>query len=442
MQGGGLSLQTHTRRKAAPVPLARDGVGHERLPSRPARASERRDAPLPTHRSLIAARTTGLAARLARLTRRARAAVRLLRIDTPVMWRMAAHGAVLALSFGVVLVNRLPGAGPAEAEAATPGELTHFAARVGQGARFLLPQPVLGTETGAPDGEGGAADPGGPGFISTGPIAEADPSLLPWDEPQRYVVQDGDTITGIAAQFGVEPETLLYANPAIRANPHSLSIGDEITVLPVNGVLHVVAEGDTLESVAALYKGSVEKILAYAPNGLAAGEALVAGAEVVVPGGEMDIVIPSYIQMVQGPGRVSSPWTSDGGSGSVVGSGSFYVPAYGRITTRYTRWHPGVDIANHTGTPIYAIDGGSVEVAGWYGWAGNAVIVDHGNGYESLYAHMNSIAVSAGQSVQRGQNLGTIGCTRGYGGRCTGPHLHLEVFYQGGHVNPCSLGLC
>jgi murein DD-endopeptidase MepM/ murein hydrolase activator NlpD len=156
----------------------------------------------------------------------------------------------------------------------------------------------------------------------------------------------------------------------------------------------------------------------------------------------MEIEIPMYIQIVRGPVGRSAVWASDGGHGPVVGSGNFHIAAFGRISQWYSGWHPGTDIANSTGTPIYAVDGGSVEVAGWYGWAGNAVILDHGNGYESLYAHMNGVNVVAGQTVQRGQIIGTIGCTRGYGGRCTGPHLHLEVYYQGSYVNPCSVGAC
>ncbi len=281
-----------------------------------------------------------------------------------------------------------------------------------------------------------------PGFISTGAIAEADPSLLPWDQPQRYVVQPGDTVSGIAAKFGRDPETLLYANPSIRDDPHSLSVGDEITILPVDGVLHVVVEGDTIDALAATYKANASDVVGYTPNGLKdALQALVPGTEVVLPGGVMDIVIPPLVEYVSGQGsQVWAPGPNYGGP--LVGSGSFNLAAYGRITQGFSRWHPAVDIANGYGTPIYAIDSGVVEIAGWYGWAGKSVTIDHGNGYESLYAHMQDINVSSGQTVQKGQIVGTIGCSRGAGGRCTGPHLHLEVTFNGQHVNPCSLGAC
>jgi murein DD-endopeptidase MepM/ murein hydrolase activator NlpD len=167
----------------------------------------------------------------------------------------------------------------------------------------------------------------------------------------------------------------------------------------------------------------------------------VPGAEVVIPGGLMDIVIPPLVQYVTG--RNSAAWAPGANyGGPLVGTGAFHIGAYGRVTNGFSRWHPAVDIANGYGTPIYAVDSGVVEIAGWYGWAGNAVTIDHGNGYETLYAHMQQINVSAGQTVQRGQIIGTIGCTRGAGGRCSGPHLHLEAFFQGGYVSPCSLGVC
>jgi murein DD-endopeptidase MepM/ murein hydrolase activator NlpD len=157
------------------------------------------------------------------------------------------------------------------------------------------------------------------------------------------------------------------------------------------------------------------------------------------------VSVPSYTELLTrsrstSGGAASAPWT--GPSVPIVGTGQFHIPAYGQMTQGFRRYHQGIDIANRTGTPIYAIDGGVVRVAGWYDWAGNAVIIDHGNGYTSLYAHMSRVDVAPGQPVQRGQIIGGIGCTRGRGGRCTGPHLHLEVTFQGRRVNPCSVGAC
>ncbi len=392
-----------------------------------------------------------------RLERRLRAFAWTVRLDAPLAWRLAAHGVVLALTVGVVLATRLQMARPAAASLIRPGTALAWAGGVGEQASLLLYQAVPGGVSGGEGDQdvaagqpaaGGSPAEGDPatleGFLSPGPIAEADPFLLPWEEPQTYVVQAGDTINGIAGQFGIDAEALLYANPTLRDNPYRLNPGDVLTILPINGVLHVTAEGDTLESLAEKYKVTVEDIVSYPPNNLAVGATLVAGAEIVVPGGQMEVRIPSYLQMVQGQdaGPAEQAWSPSSGAGAVAGSGQFYVAAYGRITQRYRRYHRAVDIANRTGTPIYAIDGGTVEAAGWLGWAGNAVVIVHGNGYKSLYAHMSGRNVERGQTVQRGQVIGGIGCTRGRGGRCTGPHLHLEVYLNGASVNPCNLGVC
>lgn len=373
---------------------------------------------------------------------------------------MAAHGAVLVLTFGVVLVTRIPFFGSAQASLVQPGMPLDWASNMGEQAAMLMIQPVVGSEQPGLGGPGGdqeeglaatgesepeeSAEVADLGFLSPGPIPEADPSLLPWEEPQSYVVQAGDTITGIASQFGIDAEALLYANPSLRDNPYKLNPGDVLTILPVNGVLHVVTEGDTLDSIAEKYQVTAADITAYAPNNLGASSALVPGAQMVVPGGQMEVKIPSYYQMVTGNEGYGSAgeWSPGGPVGPVAGTGQFYIAAYGRVSQGYRRYHGGIDIANRTGTPIYAIDGGSVEAAGWLGWAGNAVVIDHGNGYKSLYAHMSSLNVARGQGVQRGQIIGGIGCTRGRGGRCTGPHLHLEVYYNGSRINPCSLGVC
>ncbi|MFQ5460227.1 MAG: peptidoglycan DD-metalloendopeptidase family protein, partial [Anaerolineae bacterium] len=336
-----------------------------------------------------------------------------MRSDPRFLSRVAGHGAVVALTLAVVVVSQV-GAVPI----ATGGKgstVADLAQMMRLGARSFAPEPVLDTDADSyQGGDGGSAMPG---FISAGPVPEADPSLLPWDEPQRYVVQYGDTVTDIAARFSLAPETLLYANPDIRDDPHNLSIGDELTILPVDGVLHVVDEGDTVVSIADEYEASAKDIVGYTPNGVrSVADALVPGTTVVVPGGAMDVSIPPLVRW----NRSSQVWAPGPNyGGPAVGSGAVPVATFGRITQWFSRWHPAIDIANGYGTPLYAVDTGTVEVAGWYGWAGNAVVIDHGNGYETLYAHLQSVGVSRGQTVQRGQIVGGMGCTRGRGGRCT-----------------------
>lgn len=368
------------------------------------------------------------------IARRGRAMVRVIRGDTPMLWRVAAHSAVLVLTLGVLVVSRGPSFAAMRTESGGEDQIGLWARQ----ATAFIPSPVL--DTVAAGGNREANDDTRPGFVSPGAIAEADQSLLPWDKPEVHVLKYGDTLSSIAAAYGIEPLWLLWANPDIQKNPDNVALGTELTVLPMKAVVHIVKEGDTVASVAETYGASAEDIVTYAANGLAEGGALTAGARVIVPGGESDVRFPQPV--VEMAPRSIPSWSQEVAGVPAVGSGSFGVAAYGRITSTFTRRHRAVDIANRTGTPIMSTDGGTVVVAGWYGWAGKAVKIDHGNGYVSLYAHMSSINVSPGQSVQRGQVLGGIGCTRGRGGYCSGPHLHLEIYFQGRPINPCSVGAC
>jgi len=104
------------------------------------------------------------------------------------------------------------------------------------------------------------------------------------------------------------------------------------------------------------------------------------------------------------------------------------------VSQGYWGGHPAIDIAGWVGSPVTASDGGYIVLAGggWNGGYGSHVIIDHGNGFTTLYAHLNSIFVSPGMTVSKGQQLGTIGNT----GNSTGPHLHFEVRYNGVPYNP------
>lgn len=133
-----------------------------------------------------------------------------------------------------------------------------------------------------------------------------------------------------------------------------------------------------------------------------------------------------------------------GGGGSVTGSGSFSwpCPSCTYITSRFgPRTHPvtgeyknhtGLDIGASSGATITAADGGTVVLAGVNGGYGNCVMIDHGNGYTTLYGHMSSIAVSYGQAVSQGDTIGYVGST----GIVTGPHLHFEVLSGGSRIDP------
>jgi murein DD-endopeptidase MepM/ murein hydrolase activator NlpD len=131
-----------------------------------------------------------------------------------------------------------------------------------------------------------------------------------------------------------------------------------------------------------------------------------------------------------------------GSSGSGQGTGSLIYPVNGPITSPfgwrihpilgYRKFHTGVDFGVGYGTPIRAADSGTVIYATWMGGYGNVIIVDHGDGLSTLYAHQSSLAVGTGARVTRGQTVGYVGST----GFSTGPHLHFEVRVNGNPVDP------
>ena len=141
----------------------------------------------------------------------------------------------------------------------------------------------------------------------------------------------------------------------------------------------------------------------------------------------------------------NKPQPNPGGGGSAVGTGNLVWPSYCTyITSRQgPRTHPvtgeyknhgGTDIGASYGSAIYAADSGTVvrSADGWNGGWGNYVMIDHGNGMQTLYAHMSSRAVSVGQMVSRGQTIGYVGST----GMSTGPHLHFEMYVNGSRIDP------
>ncbi len=244
-------------------------------------------------------------------------------------------------------------------------------------------------------------------------------------EIRTYVVRPGDTVLGIAAKFGLRPETIQWANPTLESNPDLLRVGDRLVILPVDGALHVVQPGDTLSSIATKYKVETQAIADYPLNGLESiNTSLSVGMQLVIPHG-IKPYIPRRVVAYSGPAP----------QGATKGSGVFVWPTSGTITQPFWGGHRALDIGAWTGTPVKAADSGYVIAAnagGWNSGYGTMVMIDHGNGFVTLYGHMNSIYVRQGESVSKGQQIGTVGNT----GRSTGPHLHFEIRYQGVPRNP------
>ncbi|MFV1916984.1 MAG: peptidoglycan DD-metalloendopeptidase family protein [Patescibacteria group bacterium] len=242
----------------------------------------------------------------------------------------------------------------------------------------------------------------------------------------EYEVQEGDTVSSIAEKFGVEVNTIRWQNDL---SGDRIKIGQPLEILPVAGVAHKVRKGDTVYSIAKKYDVDAQQIVNFPFNTYTNDETfeLAIGQTILVPDGVMPSVVRTAPRVRQ--------LTPD--AGTVVASGNFVWPTSGRITQRFVWYHKALDIANRAAPNVLAADSGTVVGAGWldgYGYA-NRVIIDHGNGYRTLYAHLASVYVVAGQTVSRGSPVGRMGCT----GRCTGTHLHFEVIRNGVYLNPLSV---
>ncbi|MBN1994552.1 MAG: peptidoglycan DD-metalloendopeptidase family protein [Anaerolineae bacterium] len=234
------------------------------------------------------------------------------------------------------------------------------------------------------------------------------------EEITTYVVEFGDTVFDIAFRYGLAPETIMWSNPSLGDNPDLLRVGQELTILPVDGVYHQVGGDDTLEGIAATYKVEPAAIIDYFLNELDPDEPIIQpGQWLVVPGGTKPYV-PRTVTAYSGP--VPEDATK--------GTGIFGWPASGSITQGYWGGHRGLDIGGWLGAPITASDSGHVIATGWddtgYGYV---VVIDHGNGFQTLYAHLQAYYVEAGDDVAKGQTIAEMGST----GNSTGPHLHFEI---------------
>ncbi len=244
-----------------------------------------------------------------------------------------------------------------------------------------------------------------------------------------YLVQPGDTVSGIAQKFGISIDTVRWANDLESIS--SIKPGQTLKILPVTGIAHKVTKGQTIYSIAKYYSTDPQGIVDFPFNTFADDEtfALAVGQTLIVP----DAVKPKV--QPWSPGAYVARKTPD--AGTVTATGVFVWPAGGTISQPFRWYHRGIDIANKNVPPVLAADAGKVILAGWpdnRGY-GNRVLIDHGNGYQTLYAHLSRIYVGVGQTVKRGDQIGLMGST----GRSTGIHLHFEVHKSGIQIDPLNV---
>ncbi len=250
----------------------------------------------------------------------------------------------------------------------------------------------------------------------------------------EHVVEEGETFSSIAKRYNLEVETILWANNLKKTT--KIKPGQELKILPIDGVRHKVTKGETIYSIGKKYglkeEAQVQMIIDYPFNEFLNDETfdLVVGQYLMVPEGIMPQPKAPVVRTTYYAYTPDNP--------SATATGSFMWPfAGGVITQGYKFYHRAVDVARRSGGPILVADGGVVTAAGWPSGSGygNRVMVDHGNGYVTLYAHLSVIQVKVGQRVNRGDVLGQMGNT----GRSTGTHLHFEIRKGGALLNPFEL---
>lgn len=241
----------------------------------------------------------------------------------------------------------------------------------------------------------------------------------------EYVTRQGDTLSGLAAEFGISEETILWANNLDKSSV--LAAGKTLVILPVSGVSHVVKAGETLSQIVQRYRANLENTLRY--NALDNENEVFVGDIIIVPDGKMPLPvaqkpIPSY---------------------APVKSGYFIAPLpAGYRRTQGLHWYNAVDLTRgQCGDPIYAAADGIVQkvmlttstLRSAFGGAGNHLTLLHPNGVVTSYGHLLGALVTAGQNVTQGQVIAYVGGEPGTpgAGRSTGCHVHFQVM---GAANP------
>lgn len=243
----------------------------------------------------------------------------------------------------------------------------------------------------------------------------------------EYVVKDGDTVSEIAAKYGLKVTTVLWAN---NLGPRDyIRPGDKLKILATDGVAHTVKKGDNLSKIAKKYDVDIEKIKEY--NKLTDTSIIKPGQTLIIPGAKISTYAAPRRQSTFS--RIKDIFIPPK---AIVPTGVQMIwPTTGRTITQYFTWrHHALDIDGTYSSPIYASDSGKVVrvKGGWSGGYGLHIVIDHGNGIKTLYAHLSKVYVNVGQYVEKGDTIAMMGTT----GRSTGTHLHFEVRSGGRAVNP------
>lgn len=273
----------------------------------------------------------------------------------------------------------------------------------------------------------------------------------PRTEVIYYEVQPGDNIFAIAEKFNLRPETVMWANLNVLGDdPHRLLPGKKLVILPVDGIYYEWHTGDGLNGVAKFYGVKPEDIIAWPGNHLSADSVgdfaapnIKAGTMLVIPGGRREFISwNAPYRTREEPANSSLGGGANCGqiTGGPIGNGTFIWPTTETYLSGFdyspSTNHRAIDIAGQQGNPVFAADNGVVVYSGWndYGY-GNVIVIDHGNGWQTLYAHLmdGGLNVSCGAYVTQGDVIGYVGST----GNSSGPHLHFELRnLKIGTVNP------
>lgn len=244
-------------------------------------------------------------------------------------------------------------------------------------------------------------------------------SAKPRDRDITYTVQKNDTLSKIADTFGVSEDTIRWAN---NISSDRLTAGQELKIPPVTGLVHTVVEGETVYSIAKKYKTDAQKIVNFPFNDFEDLDtfSLRIGQVLVVPDG-VKAEAPAIARAVPVPQIVAGA------------AGVYIWPTQGSITQYPIWYHMALDIANPAAPAVMAARSGQIIYSGCLKWGyGCHIIVDHGDGYQTLYAHLQRLDADVGDSVAQGKVIGRMGST----GRSTGTHLHFEVRKNGTSINP------